>query len=56
MRTWWREYHDHAADCLRLAQTTEDLTSKALLLEMVQAWITLAEQRMTREADEQTPQ
>jgi hypothetical protein len=42
------DYRRHASECLRLAQATEDLDSKALLLEMAQAWITLAAQMETR--------
>ena len=54
MGTWLQKYHENAAECLRLAQATDDLTSK-LLLEMAQAWMILAEQRLTLEADEQNP-
>jgi hypothetical protein len=41
----FEEYQQRAADCLRVAQETEDPTSKALLLEMAQAWINLAERK-----------
>ena|SRR6266511_1524117 len=33
-----------AAQCLRLAQSMSDPTNKALLLEMAQTWVRLAEQ------------
>ena len=39
----FEEYQQRAADCLRVAQETNDPTSKALLLEMAQAWLNLAE-------------
>jgi hypothetical protein len=45
------EYQQRAADCLRVAQETNDPTSKALLLEMAQAWINLAE-RTKRDQDD----
>lgn len=44
------EYHANAGDCLRLAQAIENPDSKALLLEMAQAWVKLAE--YAREKDE----
>lgn len=37
------EYQRRAADLLRIAQETHDPTNKALLLEMAQAWLKLAE-------------
>jgi hypothetical protein len=37
------EYQRRAADLLRIAQETDDPTNKALLLEMAQAWVNLAE-------------
>jgi hypothetical protein len=37
------EYQQRAADLLRIAQETDDPTNKALLLEMAQAWMNLAE-------------
>jgi hypothetical protein len=37
------EYQRRAADLLRIAQETHDPTNKALLLEMAQAWVKLAE-------------
>jgi hypothetical protein len=46
------EYQQRAADLLRVAQETTDLTSKALLLEMAQAWINLAERTRLKEGDE----
>jgi hypothetical protein len=38
------EYQERAAQCLRLSQSTSDPTNKALLLEMAQTWVKLAEQ------------
>jgi hypothetical protein len=38
------EYQERAAQCLRLARSTSDLTNKVLLLEMAQTWVRLAEQ------------
>ena len=38
------ECQQRAAECLRLVRTSLDSTNKALLLEMAQAWIRLAEQ------------
>ena len=38
------EYQQRAAECLRVAQATNDPINKALLLEMAQAWVRLAEQ------------
>jgi hypothetical protein len=37
------EYQRRAADLLRIAQETHDPANKALLLEMAQAWLNLAE-------------
>jgi hypothetical protein len=39
-----KEYQERAAECLRLAQSMSDPANKALLLEMAQAWVRLAEQ------------
>jgi hypothetical protein len=41
----FQECQRRAAECLRLVRTTFDSTNKALLLEMAQAWIRLAEQQ-----------
>jgi hypothetical protein len=38
-----------AADCLRLAQQTEESAEKALLLEMAERWRLLAEQFEARQ-------
>ena len=38
-------YEQHAAECLRVAATTNDPAAKAILLEMAQAWRKLAEHR-----------
>ena len=48
MRTW-EDYHEQAVRCLRLAQAISYAPSKALLLEMAQAWVRLAEQLPERE-------
>jgi hypothetical protein len=45
------EYQQRAADLLRVAQEATDPTNKALLLEMAQAWINLAE-RAKRDQDD----
>jgi hypothetical protein len=37
-------YRRNALDCLRLANTTSDLHSKAMLIDMAQAWGKLAQQ------------
>lgn len=37
------DHRERARQCLRLAQETTDPASKALLLEMAQVWIKLAE-------------
>jgi hypothetical protein len=37
------QYRHHAAECLRLAQQSQDLTEKDLLLGMAEAWRRLAE-------------
>jgi hypothetical protein len=39
-----QECQQRAAECLRLVRTARDSTNKALLLEMAQAWIRLAEE------------
>jgi hypothetical protein len=37
------QYRHHAAECLRLAQQSDDRTEKDLLLGMAEAWRRLAE-------------
>jgi hypothetical protein len=37
------EYRRYAAECVRVAQDTADPKDKALLLEMAQRWLELAE-------------
>ena len=39
------ECQQRAAECLRLVRTVADSTNKALLLELAEAWIKLAEQK-----------
>jgi hypothetical protein len=41
----------HAVRCLRLAQTIELPETKAMLLEMAQAWVRLAQQARARETE-----
>ena len=36
-------YRQYAAECLRLAGEVEAATSKAVLLDMAQSWVRLAE-------------
>jgi hypothetical protein len=40
----YKDYQERAAECLRLAQSMNDPAHKALLLEMAQTWVRLAEQ------------
>jgi len=40
-----QECQQRAAECLRLGRIALDATNKALLLEMAQAWIRIAEQQ-----------
>ena len=44
-----QRYQHRAAECLRLARGTTNLTNKALLLEMAQTWIKLAEQAQAKQ-------
>ena len=43
-----QECQQRAAECLRLVRTALDPTNKALLLEMAQAWIKLAEEQQAK--------
>ena len=47
MRTY-EEYQQKAAECLEQAHAAADPTNKALLLEMAQAWIRLADETKTK--------
>ncbi|TMJ26331.1 MAG: hypothetical protein E6G88_15960 [Alphaproteobacteria bacterium] len=38
------DFKDHVADCLRMAEQAKTQTHKALLLDLAQAWVLLAEQ------------
>src|SRR5262245_46518506 len=38
------DFRDHVADCLRMAEQAQTQTHKALLLDLAQAWVLLAEQ------------
>jgi hypothetical protein len=40
----YEEYQQKAAECLEQANAATDQTNRALLLEMAQSWIRLAEQ------------
>ena len=44
----FKNYQKRAADCLRLAQEVSDPTNKAMLLEMAQTWVNLAEQELAK--------
>jgi hypothetical protein len=44
----FKDYQKRAADCLRLAQEVSDPTNKAMLLEMAQTWVRLAEQELAK--------
>jgi hypothetical protein len=49
------EYRRKAAQCLELAQRVEEASSKAVLLEMAQSWLELADRvhrEESRPADE----
>jgi hypothetical protein len=46
-----QDYQYRAAECLRLARGTRNPTNKALLLEMAQTWVKLAEQAQARERE-----
>ena len=51
------QYRHHAAECLRLAQQSQDRTEKDLLLGMAEAWRRLAEhveKAAERDADDQS--
>ena len=45
------EYREKAAECLRLAQATNDPATKVLLLEMAQTWVKLAVKAQNDEVD-----
>ena len=45
----FKNYQKRAADCLRLAQEVSDPTNKAMLLEMAQTWVSLAEQELAKQ-------
>jgi hypothetical protein len=44
MRRRSEDYRRYAEECLRLAQTTDNETTRATLLQMAQVWLRLAEQ------------
>jgi hypothetical protein len=43
------QYRHYAAECLRIAQETQDQTQKVRLIEMAEAWKNLAAERDKRE-------
>ena len=45
-------YRTHAADCLRLARTSQDVYTRLALLSMAQSWVRLAEQAAATKAAE----
>ena len=47
-----QDHQRRAAECLRLAHDAVDKTNKALLIEMAQTWVKLAEQEKARSSDE----
>jgi hypothetical protein len=47
-------YQRMAGECLKLAHNSDDPTNKALLLEMAQSWVKLAE--LTRDQGEARPE
>ncbi len=40
----YEQYRRYALDCLGLANKTNDLSTRTLLVDMAQAWVKLAEQ------------
>jgi hypothetical protein len=47
-----KDHYQHmAGQCLKLAQNSDDPTNKALLLEMAQSWVKLAEMARDSEVD-----
>ena len=48
----FQDHQRRAAECLRLARDATDKTNKALLSEMAQTWVKLAEQEKVRSGDE----
>jgi hypothetical protein len=45
-----KTYRGHAAECVRLAQQTTNPSDKALLLQMADSWVRLAERAEARTA------
>jgi hypothetical protein len=43
------DYRHKAEQCLRLAQAIQDAKNKAILLDIAQAWLELAEQAKAKE-------
>jgi hypothetical protein len=44
-------YRTHAADCLRLARTSQDVYTRLALLSMAQSWVRLAEQAAAKSGE-----
>jgi len=51
---WAERYRGHAADCVRLARQTVSPTDKALLLQMAESWVRLAERAEMRQATDES--
>jgi hypothetical protein len=49
----YKTHQERAAECLRIAQSMKDPTNKALLLEMAQAWVRLAEPAQQKDRGEE---
>ena len=49
MPTLSEQYRRHAAECLRIAQETQDQELRLRLLEMAEAWKRLAEETTKRD-------
>jgi hypothetical protein len=45
------QYRRYAAECLRLATSTDDVREKAVLLQMAEQWRQLAERAETKERE-----
>ena len=41
------EYYRHAFDCLRMANNSSDPETQAMLVDMAQAWLKLADQAIS---------
>ena len=50
LMTLAEKYKDQAAVCVRFARETDDVSDRALLVAMAEAWVKLAEQAEIRES------